>query len=913
MLSVYSPVANQVRVGSPTGTLFASNPAGNSTNTTGKWVANGTLFYIVNTADGSTLASVSVGVTTAGCATPTPTPTPIPGTQLTSGSALADSVSFGAWKYYYISIPANSYRLTVTTTGPNFGNSNLYVRNAGQPTTGIYDYVSSATYNTESITVYPSTAAGIWYIGVYGVSGSPAYSITATVTPCAADTGQACDDSNACTGNGIRQCSGACTGAPVIGGSHNSCDKEGQCVVVPNTSTECMSTCSWYGDCQILWNPFSIPKTYAQGSMTSTGGTSGFTTATYPYNGTGSLYILARTRNGAGTYSAVGSVAVAGAAVGVPIPKPLMFPDGTAVNSGEYYAPITVSFNAGGTNAANLFTTAPATAPTAIYFIPRAGFDNPFSAVSQITDIITTPPTGWGVATSWPTCSGTISQGCRIPVGSTSTLTLPTSGTYKDASYALIARFAGGDSWIGRRYRTTILDPVIENVRYNTSVTPNKLELTVRNAGSAGSVILNSTQTQAVTTTTYVASNVAGSAGSGLAVVSVSPATTNLSSVRYAQVSRTDVSPAKTSPLYSYRFPEGTNLVSTAFVVSPTKSTLLPGDTATLTAKLGGTNTASTPLTWTIKDSLGADASALLVPKAETPLVGTGNTRLTFTVTDTVAQQAAILGKTFKVRATETGSNPVKYAEADVVIADRTKSDLSKHMFIEKLPGTSIVYLNTANAADNTQLPANNTTPSLVLSSETVTGAKVVFQGKGSMTAGAVTLKGTAVADGIERSFDIPHNGTIDLTTAVPTSPSPACPTGGCRGLKNPYFVVKTLPSGVGVQANKVLLSLTNDVASVLDGVVSVSTDIQLPRALAPITYVYTDTCFQIGVVLKNAQDEPEAIVTGTCPVTVPTSSTTNTTTCMSGGDPGPIGIFTGEKCTTKLRGYLGCQDASCP
>jgi RHS repeat-associated protein len=65
----------EVHVGSPTGALFAqTGPSG--TNTTGKWVANGTVFYLQDVSGGlpltaaNTLATVTVGVTTSGCPTP---------------------------------------------------------------------------------------------------------------------------------------------------------------------------------------------------------------------------------------------------------------------------------------------------------------------------------------------------------------------------------------------------------------------------------------------------------------------------------------------------------------------------------------------------------------------------------------------------------------------------------------------------------------------------------------------------------------------------------------------------------------------------------------------------------------------------------------------------------------------------
>ncbi|HLR05836.1 MAG TPA: hypothetical protein VK117_08485, partial [Pyrinomonadaceae bacterium] len=63
----------EVRVGSPSGVLLASGASGKAT--TSKSVSDGTIFYLQDLSGKSplTLATVTVGVTTAGCATPTPT------------------------------------------------------------------------------------------------------------------------------------------------------------------------------------------------------------------------------------------------------------------------------------------------------------------------------------------------------------------------------------------------------------------------------------------------------------------------------------------------------------------------------------------------------------------------------------------------------------------------------------------------------------------------------------------------------------------------------------------------------------------------------------------------------------------------------------------------------------------------
>jgi hypothetical protein len=70
----------QVRVGSPTGTLFAQGGAMGSA-TTGKWVSNGLQFFLINAANGATLATYTATVNSTNCpsgGTLTLNPNPIP-------------------------------------------------------------------------------------------------------------------------------------------------------------------------------------------------------------------------------------------------------------------------------------------------------------------------------------------------------------------------------------------------------------------------------------------------------------------------------------------------------------------------------------------------------------------------------------------------------------------------------------------------------------------------------------------------------------------------------------------------------------------------------------------------------------------------------------------------------------------
>lgn len=66
--------AVHIRVGSATGPTMASQSGTSGAATTGKWVAQGTVFYLVDTNTGLALADTTVGVTANGCTTPPPPP-----------------------------------------------------------------------------------------------------------------------------------------------------------------------------------------------------------------------------------------------------------------------------------------------------------------------------------------------------------------------------------------------------------------------------------------------------------------------------------------------------------------------------------------------------------------------------------------------------------------------------------------------------------------------------------------------------------------------------------------------------------------------------------------------------------------------------------------------------------------------
>lgn len=101
-------------------------------------------------------------------------------TQLTSGVALSgQSVAQGAWKYYYINVPAGASNLTFATTGAS-GDVDIYTQFNAKPTSSSYicrPYTASG--NETCSAANPST--GTWWLGVYGYAAG-SYTVTATVT-----------------------------------------------------------------------------------------------------------------------------------------------------------------------------------------------------------------------------------------------------------------------------------------------------------------------------------------------------------------------------------------------------------------------------------------------------------------------------------------------------------------------------------------------------------------------------------------------------------------------------------------------------------------------------------------------------------------------------------------------------------
>lgn len=101
-------------------------------------------------------------------------------TQLTSGVAVSgQSVAAGAWKYYYITVPAGATNLTFATTAAT-GDVDIYTQFNAKPTLTTYicrPYTGSG--NETCSATNPSS--GTWWLGVYGYAAG-SFTVTGTVT-----------------------------------------------------------------------------------------------------------------------------------------------------------------------------------------------------------------------------------------------------------------------------------------------------------------------------------------------------------------------------------------------------------------------------------------------------------------------------------------------------------------------------------------------------------------------------------------------------------------------------------------------------------------------------------------------------------------------------------------------------------
>ncbi|HVE70838.1 MAG TPA: pre-peptidase C-terminal domain-containing protein [Thermoanaerobaculia bacterium] len=101
-------------------------------------------------------------------------------TQLTSGVAVTgQSVAQGAWKYYYISVPAGATNVTFATTSAT-ADVDIYTQVTSKPTLSSYICRPYTASGNETCSAN-NPASGTWWVGVYGYAAG-SYTITGTVT-----------------------------------------------------------------------------------------------------------------------------------------------------------------------------------------------------------------------------------------------------------------------------------------------------------------------------------------------------------------------------------------------------------------------------------------------------------------------------------------------------------------------------------------------------------------------------------------------------------------------------------------------------------------------------------------------------------------------------------------------------------
>jgi hypothetical protein len=101
-------------------------------------------------------------------------------TLLTSGVPLTgQSVALGAWKYYFIAVPAGATNLTFATTSAT-GDVDIYTQLNVKPTSSAWICRPYSSSGNETCSA-ASPASGTWWLGVYGYAAG-SYTVTATVT-----------------------------------------------------------------------------------------------------------------------------------------------------------------------------------------------------------------------------------------------------------------------------------------------------------------------------------------------------------------------------------------------------------------------------------------------------------------------------------------------------------------------------------------------------------------------------------------------------------------------------------------------------------------------------------------------------------------------------------------------------------
>jgi len=151
-------------------------------------------------------------------------------TQLTSGVGVASSVTQGAWKYFYITVPSGATSLELKITGLS-ADVDLYTQYNAKPTSSTYACRPYSGGTTAETCTQASPSAGTWWAGVYGyaagsftvtgtyVLGGSTYSISGTVSGATAS-GVTMNLTGAATASATTDASGNYTFSNLANGSY---------------------------------------------------------------------------------------------------------------------------------------------------------------------------------------------------------------------------------------------------------------------------------------------------------------------------------------------------------------------------------------------------------------------------------------------------------------------------------------------------------------------------------------------------------------------------------------------------------------------------------------------------------------------------------------------------------------------
>jgi fibronectin type 3 domain-containing protein len=165
------------------GTAAATTTADASGNYSFAGLANGG-YTVTPSKSGCTFSPTSLAVTISGANQTGKNFTATCGgggdTQLTSGVPVTgQSVTQGAWKYYYITVPSGATSLVLATSAAT-GDVDIYTQVTNKPTSSSYVCRPYGSSGNETCTQANPTV-GTWWLGVYGYAAA-SFTVTGTVT-----------------------------------------------------------------------------------------------------------------------------------------------------------------------------------------------------------------------------------------------------------------------------------------------------------------------------------------------------------------------------------------------------------------------------------------------------------------------------------------------------------------------------------------------------------------------------------------------------------------------------------------------------------------------------------------------------------------------------------------------------------